>query len=86
MPSSFQGFQAYISVLTRVADLLCILGAGWLAYWARFDSFWIRSENYLNALIVGSLLVLIDDMAHDVPEVHWERIIEAIVTNIGRAA
>lgn len=59
MPSSFQGFQAYISVLTRVADLLCILGAGWLAYWARFDSFWIRSENYLNALIVGSLLVLI---------------------------
>lgn len=59
MPSSFHGFQAYISVLTRVADLLCILGAGWLAYWARFDSFWIRSENYLNALIVGSLLVLI---------------------------
>ncbi len=37
-------------------------------------------------VIPNATFLPIDDMAHDVPEVHWERIIEAIVTNIGRAA
>ena len=38
---------------------MCTLGAGWFAYWLRFDQIEVRSPTYMVALIVGGLLVLI---------------------------
>ena len=37
-------------------------------------------------LIPDAVFLAIDDMAHDVPEAHWPRIIEAIVVTAERAA
>ncbi|TMW77728.1 hypothetical protein FG147_02725 [Thauera sp. UPWRP] len=53
------GFQAYTSALTRLADVLCVIGAGWVAYWLRFGDSQISSGSYTSALVVGALLVLI---------------------------
>ncbi len=53
------GFQAYTSTLTRLADVLCIVGAGWIAYWLRFGLVGIESADYTTALIAGGLLVLV---------------------------
>lgn len=53
------GFQAYTSALTRLVDVLCIIGAGWVAYWLRFGQTQISSASYTSALVVGGLLVLI---------------------------
>ena len=53
------GFQAYTSTLTRFADVLCMVGAGWIAYWLRFGRMEIESAGYTSALIVGGLLVLV---------------------------
>lgn len=53
------GFQAYTSILTRLADVLCIVGAGWFAYWLRFGRVEIESAGYTSALVVGGLLVLV---------------------------
>jgi pimeloyl-ACP methyl ester carboxylesterase len=38
------------------------------------------------ALIAGADFLAIDDMAHDLPPAHWERIADAIATVAGRAA
>ena len=36
-------------------------------------------------LIDGAELVLIDDMAHDLPRAHWDTYVDAIVANVARA-
>jgi pimeloyl-ACP methyl ester carboxylesterase len=38
------------------------------------------------ALIAGADFLAIDDMAHDLPPAHWERIVDAIAAVAGRAA
>lgn len=49
------GFSGYTHMFVRVLDLGVIALTGWLAYWWRFDSFWMI-ERYEWGVIVGVLL------------------------------
>lgn len=53
------GFRGAGGGLARLADLCCIVVAGWLAFWLRFGTPVVSLGHYEVAIVIGALLVLI---------------------------